>query len=176
MIPEIQPAKLSDVDELVHLINSAYRGSDSHAGWTTEAGFLDGQRTDAALLLQVLKRPDSVILTLRESGRREILSCVHVEKSGDDCALGMLTVNPRLQAAGLGRQLLDYAEDFARRQWRARRVVLSVIQVRDTLIAWYERRGYRKTGETKPFPYGDERCGVPLRPDLHFVVFEKQLG
>jgi hypothetical protein len=52
---------------------------------------------------------------------------------------------------------------------------MTVIQVRDTLIAWYERRGYSLTGETKPFPYGDDRFGRPLRNDLHFVVLEKTL-
>ena len=46
--------------------------------------------------------------------------------------------------------------------------------VRDTLIAWYERRGYHRTGETEPYPYGDNRFGTPLREDLEFAILEKR--
>ena len=47
---------------------------------------------------------------------------------------------------------------------------------RDELIAWYERRGYRRTGVVKPFPYGDTRFGIPRRDDLRFEVLEKTFG
>ena len=53
---------------------------------------------------------------------------------------------------------------------------MTVVHIRDTLIAWYERRGYALTGETRPFPHGDDRFGKPLRDDLSFVVMEKVLG
>jgi len=88
--------------------------------------------------------------------------------------LGLLTVRPDLQKMQLGRGLLAAAEDFARARggWRIR---MTVVNVRDTLIAWYQRRGYRLTGETQSFPYGDERFGKPLRNDLHFVVLEKDI-
>ncbi len=56
-----------------------------------------------------------------------------------------------------------------------KRVRITVVNVRDALIAWYIRRGYDKTGETEPFPYGDDRFGHPLRDDLGFVVLEKAL-
>ena len=90
------------------------------------------------------------------------------------CYLGMLTVAPAVQARGVGRVMLEAAEHRAR-QMGAQVIVMTVIFLRDSLISWYERRGYRKTGETKPFPYGDERFGLPHRPDLHFVVLEKAL-
>ena len=89
--------------------------------------------------------------------------------------LGLLTVQPDLQKRKLGRSLLANAEDFAR-QRGARRIQMSVVNVRDILIAWYERRGYTLTGEMRPFPYGDERFGRPLRDDLYFVVLEKDIG
>lgn len=88
--------------------------------------------------------------------------------------LGLLTVRPALQKQQLGRALLAAVEDFAK-QRGARRMRMTVVHVRDTLIAWYERRGYTLTGETKPFPYHDKRFGNPLRDDLHFVVLEKAL-
>ncbi len=89
--------------------------------------------------------------------------------------LGSLAVAPGLQEGGLGRALLFAAEHWARERG-ARRVRMSVVNVRDGLIAWYLRRGYHKTGETEDFPYGDNRFGTPLRDDLCFVVLEKDLG
>jgi hypothetical protein len=52
---------------------------------------------------------------------------------------------------------------------------MTVISVREDLIAWYVRRGYRRTGQTSPFPYGDERFGVPTRDDLEFELLTKKL-
>jgi len=66
------------------------------------------------------------------------------------------------------------AEGFAKERG-ACRMRISVVNVRKTLIAWYERRGYILTGETQPFPYGDERFGKPLRDDLQFVLLEKNI-
>ncbi|HEY4046802.1 MAG TPA: GNAT family N-acetyltransferase, partial [Acidobacteriaceae bacterium] len=88
--------------------------------------------------------------------------------------LGLLTVRPDLQDRQMGRSLLATAEGFARERG-ARRIRMSVVNVRTTLIAWYERRGYLLTGETQPFPYDDERFGRPLRDDLHFVLLEKDI-
>jgi GNAT superfamily N-acetyltransferase len=88
--------------------------------------------------------------------------------------LGLLTVRPDLQNRQLGRTLLRAAEEFAK-ELGAHRIHMTVVNVRTTLIAWYERRGYTLTGETQPFPYGDERFGRPLRDDLHFVVLEKDI-
>ena len=54
-------------------------------------------------------------------------------------------------------------------------IEMTVVHVRESLISWYERRGYRRTGETRPFPYADTRYGTPTRPDLVFIVLEKHL-
>jgi GNAT superfamily N-acetyltransferase len=175
----LSPCSAKDVEELSRLVNSAYRGESSRAGWTTEADFLDGQRTDPDSLLKLLDSPgDRTILCWRKMPGGPILGCVLLErfqdKRGVGCYLGMLTVEPTLQAQGIGRRLIKSAEDFAR-SWGAKRMTLGVIHLRDTLIAWYERQGYTKTGETKPFPYGNEKAGIPRRADLHFMLFEKQL-
>ncbi len=96
-----------------------------------------------------------------------------LEPLGDDVwYLGSLAVEPGLQNGGLGRELLDAAEGWAAARG-ARRVRMTVVNVRDALMAWYVRRGYRRTGATRPFPYGDDRFGTPLRHDLCFVVLEK---
>jgi len=115
---------------------------------------------------------DHDVVFLAES---EILGVVWLEpQSGSVWYLGMLTVRPDLQASRLGRGLLEQAEVFAQHRG-ARRLRMTVVSVRETLIAWYERRGYRLTGETEPFPYDDERFGRPKRDDLVFVVLEKAL-
>lgn len=170
-MPQIYPAAEGDISLLNQLINSAYRGDSSRRGWTTEADLLDGIRTDEDSLRTMLARADATILKYEEDG--QLLGCVYLERKGTDLYLGMLTVSPDLQAKGIGRQLLAAAEAFARdRQCRA--VTMTVIPLRHELIAWYERRGYRATGETRPFPMDDPRFGLPRQP-LSFIVLEKSL-
>lgn len=163
----------TDVDALVALIESAYRGDASRAGWTTEADILDGQRTDAEGVLQVIKSPDSRLLTVERDGR--IVACCQLEHRGAHAYFGMFAVSPALQGAGLGKVVIAEAERQAREDWGATEMHMTVISVRDDLIAWYERRGYRRTGEMSPFPYGEERFGVPLRDDLQFELLVKPL-
>jgi len=171
------PADPSEFQAVADLVNSAYRGESSRAGWTTEADYLDGQRTDPATLARDLaETPGAVLLTLREAAEGPILGTVWLEPAKDHAwYLGMLTVNPSLQDGRLGRGLLEAAEAHAR-SLGARRIEMTVVSIRDTLIAWYERRGYRRTGEVRPFPYGDARFGIPRRDDLAFVVLEKRFA
>ncbi len=165
----------ADASTLAAFVNAAYRGEGARAGWTHEADLLDGQRTDSETLRDALVG-GTLILLHRAAPEGPLSGCVSLQpaEDGSTWKLGMLTVAPGLQGAGLGRRLLEGAEDHARAQG-ATRLRMTVIQVRDGLIAWYARRGYGPTGETEPFPYGDERFGRPVRPDLHFVVMEKRL-
>ena len=170
----VREATATDAPALVALINSAYRGDSSKAGWTTEADLLDGQRTDLEWLAEMISTPGSVIL-VRELDQL-LGGCVYLKRTGDECYLGLLTVRPTLQSGGIGRQLLDAAEQWASEHWASRAVHMTVIVQRVELIAWYERRGYVRTGERQPFPYGDERFGVPRRADLAFEVLRKRLS
>ena len=166
----------ADLEAVAALVNSGYRGESSRAGWTTEADFLGGQRTDAdALRADLAARSGAVLLTLRDEPGGELMGSVWLERQASDVwYLGMLTVRPDVQARQLGRTLLAEAEAYAASRG-ARRMRMSVITLRDSLIAWYERRGYARTGDALPFPYGDERFGIPLRGDLRFEVLEKAL-
>ena len=178
MIPSVnvitRPATTAEAAALVALINSAYRGDSSKAGWTTEADLLDGQRVDVEGLTETIARPGNVIL-LHERDHAPV-ACVHLERTGEDCYLGLLTIRPTMQGEGLGRQMLEAAERWAIDHWSSRTMHMTVIVQRTELIAWYERRGYRLTGERKPFPYGDERFGLPRRDDLAFEVLRKPLS
>jgi GNAT superfamily N-acetyltransferase len=172
--PAYRRATVDDVDEIVGLVESAYRGEPSRAGWTTEADLLDGQRTDRAAVTDAVERQGSVILLTPQNG--SLLGCCHLERrAGDVCYFGMFAVTPAAQSGGIGRQLLAEAERFARVKWGAVVMEMTVITQRRDLIAWYERRGYSSTGEMRPFPHGDERFGLPRRDDLAFEVLVKML-
>lgn len=163
------------VGEIVDLVQSAYRGEASRQGWTTEADILDGQRVDADMVEEILANDDAAILTLRSHG--QLVGCCELRRQPHDTVtyLGMLAVLPGLQASGLGRMILEEAERIAARHWSATQMAITVIESRHELIAWYERRGYVRTGETGEFPYGDERFGIPLRDDLRFVSLKRRI-
>lgn len=166
-----RPATPADVDAIVALVESAYRGDASRAGWTTEADLLDGRRTGADDVRACIDREHSVLLLAERDG--ELVGCAHVAQEDGGGYFGMFSVRPTLQGAGLGKALLAEAERLVFDTWQLPVMRMTVIDVRDELIAFYERRGYRRTGVRKPFPYGDERFGVPRRDDLRFEVLEK---
>ena len=172
--PTFRPAAPDDVPALHRLIESAYRGDSAKVGWTHEADLLGGQRTDEAELLDILADASRAILLAEVDG--VLTGCVQVADQGEGLAyLGLLTVDPTRQAGGLGRLLIDAAEVEAVARFKATRMEMTVIRQRAELIAWYERRGYALTGETRPFPLDDERFGLPQTRELAFVVMEKAL-
>ncbi|MBM7173245.1 GNAT family N-acetyltransferase [Streptomyces sp. G44] len=163
----------TDVGALVALIESAYRGDASRAGWTSEADILEGQRTDPQGVAEVIGSPASRLLAVERDGA--LVACCQLEHRGKHAYFGMFAVSPAEQGAGLGKVIIAEAERVAREEWGAREMHMTVISVREDLIAWYERRGYRRTGKMTPFPYGDERFGVPQRADLAFELLVKAL-
>jgi ribosomal protein S18 acetylase RimI-like enzyme len=163
----------ADCAAIVALVESAYRGEASRAGWTTEADLLGGQRTDADEIAAILAEPHARLLLALDGG--EIVGCVLLRREPEGAYLGMLAVRPRLQGGGLGKRLLAEAEERARCDLGAARIRMTVIEQRKELIAWYQRRGYANTGHTEPFPYGHPCFGLPKRDDLRFVVLAKTL-
>jgi ribosomal protein S18 acetylase RimI-like enzyme len=167
----ILKAVLADAPALNQLVNSAYRGDTSRQGWTTEADLLDGTRIDEAAMRDLIEKPGTVILTYREAG--ELLGCVELRFQEGKLYLGMLSVKPDTQGTGIGKKLMQAAEDYAAQQ-NINAIVMTVISVRKELIDWYIRHGYQLTGERKPFIVPDTRWGVPKK-QLEFVVLEKKL-
>ncbi len=170
--PTFRDANVDDIPALVALVTSAYRGDASRAGWTTEADVLDGNRIDAGVLRQDIERSHSRVILLERAD--ELLACAHVCEDDGAGYFGMFAVKPALQGGGVGKALLDEAERVVRDEWRLPVMRMTVIDLRVELIEFYERRGYRRTGILKPFPYGDERFGIPRRDDLRFEVLEKE--
>ena len=168
----ITTAQIEDIPQLVELINSAYRGDASKKGWTTEADLLMGElRTDNATLTTLFNNPTATILKY-VSADNIIAGCVYLDQQERGLYLGMLTVSPLLQAAGIGRQLMSAAENLAKAK-NCPCIFMNVISVRYELIAWYERNGYQKTGETKPMS-ADTRFGIPTQP-LEFAIMQKTM-
>jgi GNAT superfamily N-acetyltransferase len=171
--PIPRAASVADIPDLLALVHSAYRGDASRAGWTTEADLLDGPRTDAGTLAGELADPAVTILLIPDEVG--VLACAALTDLGDGRAyFGMFAVRPTAQGAGVGSYLLAHAEDRAR-ALGAVRMEMTVLAVRTELLDWYARRGYAPTGRTRPFPYGDERFGLPRRDDLLFWVLQADL-
>jgi len=159
----------AELAEAVALINASYRGATSRRGWANEADYIDGERTSLQALEADLTRcPGAGLYLLRDAPAGPLLGCVWLEPHvADVWYLGLLTVRPDLQDRRLGRAILDEAEAMVR-QAGGTVVRMTVVHRRDSLIAWYVRRGYALTGEMLPFPYAD-----PPRDDLQLVVLEK---
>ncbi len=171
----IRDAEPSDIPRLHRLIESAYRGESSRDGWTTEADLLDGQRTDPEELADILADPAQALLTAWRDDT--LVASILIAGRGEGLGyFGMLSVSPTLQASGVGRRMIAAAEAALVERFAANRIRISVFPQRTSLIAWYERLGYRGTGQTLPFPYGNPRFGTPLRDDLHFIVMEKPVA
>lgn len=171
-------ATAADAAAIADLVESGYRGDRSRAGWTTEADLLDGQRTSVEGVLELLDQPGSHVLLGERAagdGSSELIASAQLEHHDGHAYFGMFSVRPGLQNGGYGKQMLAEAERIAREDWGIEQMRMSVIEQRAELIAWYERRGYVRTGEFLPFPYGDERFGLPKRPDLRFLVLAKEL-
>lgn len=172
----LEPAEESDHPAVVALVNRAYRGQDRGAvSWNVETGLVEGERTTLELLRADLAgKPHARLLVYRDP-EAGLLANVWLEPLGAGVwHLGLLAVSPDRQDGGLGRRMLEACEAFVRAEGGTR-VAMSVLSAREALIAWYERRGYGRTGETEPFPYGDDRFGRPLKQDLRFVHLDKAL-
>ncbi|MDQ4093831.1 MAG: GNAT family N-acetyltransferase [Actinomycetota bacterium] len=165
-------ATRADVESIVSLVDAAYRG-EGLGGWTTEAHLVGVRRTDAEAVEEVLAAPESMVILARIDG--DLVGCSQLTKQSSCPVLGMLAVRPELQGRGIGGAIIGEAERVCRDEFGAKEIRMQVLHVRHDIITWYERLGYKSNGERIPFPYGDERVGVPKRNDLEFVVLMKVL-
>lgn len=169
----ITTATPADAPALKNLLEAAYRGDSARAGWNHEADILDDERIGIEELDALLADPAVTILTARDAGA--LVGCVAVTRKDKTLGyLGMLCVLPTLQSGGLGRKLLDAAEHHGRAIGIAR-MEMTVIDSRESLIAWYVRRGYAFTGETRPF-HELRPADAETGSQITFVVLEKPLG
>jgi ribosomal protein S18 acetylase RimI-like enzyme len=168
----ITKATVEDVFILNKLINSAYRGEYSKKGWTTEANLLEGKRTTAHELLEIIDHPKKTILKYSENN--QIIGCILLTEKEDELYLGMLTVSPELQNSGIGKKLLYQAEVLAV-EMGIMKIVLTVISVRTELLSWYNRHGYQDTGAREPFPI-NEVFSPTTSSALELILLEKRIS
>jgi ribosomal protein S18 acetylase RimI-like enzyme len=170
-IPQICIAGDTDIPNIVRLLNMSYRGESSRKGWTTEADLIAGEvRTNEEELSRVMSEPGSVILKYMEDGK--LLACVNLKKHGDRIYLGMFSVEPDLQGGGIGKKMLQAAEEYAAHEGCVA-IYMYVISVRTELIDWYKRKGYVETGERVPF--NEDGLTGSHKLKLEFLVLEKKL-
>jgi ribosomal protein S18 acetylase RimI-like enzyme len=170
--PQISIAAIQDLTELKNLLNSAYRGESSLQGWTTEAHIISGDvRTDEGNMMEVMQTSGSVFLKYTDD-IGQIIGCVNLQLQHKKLYLGMFSVSPTKQGAGIGRQILLAAEEYAR-YCNCDSIYMSVISIRAELIDWYKRNGYAETGERKFFEE-DGLTGKHLQP-LEFLMLSKQI-
>lgn len=167
-----RPALLADVEHIVALVNSAYRGESSRAGWTTEADLLGGQRTDVDEVRSLIGAEESIMLLCFNDA--ELTGTVHLQHAHLAAHMSMLVIKPGLQGQGLGKKLMQEVEATAIKMWGVKKMLMHVITLRHELIAFYERRGYRRTGQLKAFP-GEFRFGIPKVAGLEIELMEKVL-
>lgn len=169
----LEPAVRADLPALHALVERAYRGETARAGWSHEADLLTGDRTSVAELQSFLDAGEH-LLVWRDAGT--IRACVRLVRLSPELAyLGMLTVDPALQGEGLGKRLLASAEAYARDVLGTARMEMQVFSSRRELLSFYDRRGYRPTGERRPFPYAQWPQSGALFDNLEFTVLEKTL-
>ena len=138
-----------DTHRIVDLINSAYSGDGGRAGWTHEAHLIEGERTDAAEIAGLIAAPEGRFLLCFDGAA--LVGCAYVRTMGGPGYLGMLAVRPALQGGGVGKLLLAEGERIIHEEWGCASALISVFTShRPELSAFYERRGYVRTGRTKP--------------------------
>ena len=162
----LRPATADDANALLEVVQAAYRG---RGGWTTEADLLEGQRTDRAGVEEYLP-----YLTVALDDDDVLVGCCALVPEGEHATFGMFAVRPGLQGGGVGSALLSAAEEQARAEGYPF-IEMHVLSTRSELLAYYLRRGYVDTGASLPFPYGDERFGLPRTDGLAFAVLTKHL-
>lgn len=164
----IRLAEAQDAAAIAALIESAYRGDESRRGWTTEAHLIEGNRTSVAEIAEFISAPEKRFVIALKG--QQTVGCALISNENGAGYFGMFAVRPDIQGGGLGKQILEFAEQKLREIWRCSQVTMTVISIRHELIAFYERRGYKQTS-SKPFPF-DQEPGAK-RTDFHFVVLSK---
>jgi GNAT superfamily N-acetyltransferase len=141
-------ARAGDAAAIVAVVNAANSGAAGASGWTHEAGLFEGQRIDVAEVLEHLAVPGSAFVLCFDG--QEIVGCAYLKEVRSAAYMGLLAVRPLLQARGLGSALIAECERVARDAWQCPAMLISVMTShRPELTAFYERRGFARTGRFK---------------------------
>ena len=176
--PTLRAAAAGDAQKLAEIVHLAYRGGLSPVAWKNENHLVSGPRATAEDIDQILESADKIILIaeILKADQADVVGCVQIEDYGQgEAHIGLLTVRPDCQNLGLGKLLVQAAEEYARQHWQSKTATMSVLYNRAELLDWYLRLGYALTGETAPFV----GVGTGLTTHFenpHFVVISKDIG
>ena len=173
-------ARKADAAALVDLIERAYRGPEAAGKWTSEASLLTGPRTNTDEIIALIDREDSRFILAEQDGT--LAGCCLVQGMNRDpqqagvtaAYFGMFAIEPGAHGGGIGKIVIAEAERRVAELWDANQMVMTVINLRHELIAWYERRGYRQTGATLPFPFSE--TSGEIHRNFHLVEMRKDLA
>jgi GNAT superfamily N-acetyltransferase len=140
-VPVVRPATLTDLSELVRVINVAYR---------VEAFFIDGDRIDEAGIRSRFSQSGGLFLVAEGSPADSLVGAVYCVVDGVRGFFALLSVDPVAQGRGIGRQLIAAVEAHCRRSG-CRHLELDVVDLREELPPFYRRLGFTNIG-TAPFP------------------------
>lgn len=168
--PKIRLATKKDIEKIVKLVESVYRGESSKSGWTTEADLVDGQRTDAKMILEMMSEVGNEFYVI-DANEFSLAASVHLKKEADHGYIGMVSVGTEFQNQKLGKKLLQFCEEKIA-NWGFKKAKITVLNVREELIAWYVRFGYHRSGQGVDFPK-DPRYGIPKVQNLKLIELEK---
>jgi ribosomal protein S18 acetylase RimI-like enzyme len=163
----LEKARSDQSQAICDLVNLTYRGE---TGWTRETHIIQGDRTHRQEIETVMSNPDAHFFVVNQP--QILASSIYVAKEKERAYIGFFSVHPNLQGKGLGQHVLKQAEIFALKNMRVQKFVMFVVSQRQELIAFYERRGYSRTGriETYPLHLG---MGVPKVTGLTIEYLEK---
>ena len=164
---KLELANISEAQGINDLLNFAYRGEK---GWTTEVSLVEGDRSNISDITLAIE--NSVFLIHKNNS--DLMACICLESTGNDVYIGSFAVHPDHQATGLGKSVLEAAEAYANNELNAKKIIMVVLSLRTELIAFYERRGYKRSGVFKEYP-SHLKVGTPKRNDLTIEQLHKNL-
>ena len=154
-VPSFRAAGLADIEPLVRLINAAFR---------VELPFIEGDRIQAEGVRSYMARGKFLVAEVAAA----LAGCVYLELRDDRGYLGLLGVDPPRQGIGLGRKLMEAAENYFR-EAGCYAVDLRVISAREPLPAFYRHLGYLETGTAAFAP------DVPVKVPCHYIIMSKSI-
>ena len=164
----LEKAEISHSQDICNLINLTYRGE---SGWTRETHIIGGNRTNLDEITQAMEKTDAQFYVVYLKQR--LVTCIYLAKEQHQTAyVGFFSVHPDFQGKGIGKYILQQAETIAKVQFSAIKIRMYVVSQRPELIAFYERRGYQRTGSQDPYPL-HLKIGVPKIFGLTIEYLEK---
>jgi len=165
----LEKAKPNQSSKICGLINLTYRGE---VGWTRETHIVQGNRTNRHEIEAAIINPDAHFFVVNQN--RRLASCIYVEKQENSAYIGFFSVHPSLQGKGIGKNILKQAETFALKKLGTKKYIMFVVSQRSELIAFYERRGYARSGKIEAYPLHLD-IGVPKVDGLTIEYLEKNV-